>query len=111
MEFKKTPHTARGAVGVFTYDLYKGGYYKKLAFMFSVPYDYNLYSNWHASGIFGMHKACDYNLFYEMYNSGENGFTRRKGGSRITHTDGGLMVRSTMADTYTPVMTVEILGK
>ena len=108
VEFTKIGHTATGAVGVFTYDL--SGSSKKLAFMFSVPYDYNLYSNWHAAGIYGAGKSCDYNLYYEMYYNGEYGFVRRKGGSGITHSDGRFTVRSTMADTYTPVMTLEILG-
>jgi len=105
-EFQKTAHTARGAVGVFTYELQSCN--KKLAYMFSVPFDYNLYSNWHAGGFFGKSKDCNYDLFYEMYNSAENGFLRRKGGNSFSHTDGGFKVQATMTDTYTPEMTVDI---
>ena len=48
--FAKTGNTARGSIGVFTYDLSLNGSdsTKKMAIMFSVPYDFNLYSNWHA---------------------------------------------------------------
>ncbi|KAK0135979.1 DELTA-actitoxin-Aas1a [Merluccius polli] len=41
-----------GAVGVFTYDLVNSGSETpwKIAVMFSVPYDFNLYDNWFAVG-------------------------------------------------------------
>ena len=112
VEFTKTAHTACGAVGVFTYDIHnprRKSASKELAFMFSVPYDYNLYSNWYAAGLFGQSKNCDYDLYTEMYYNTESRFVRRKGGSNITYRDGDFRVSATMADTYTPIMSVKIV--
>ncbi|XP_061095083.1 DELTA-sagatoxin-Srs1a-like [Conger conger] len=49
--FGQTKGTARGSVGVLTYDIAKDRKIeavKRLAIMFSVPFDYNLYENWFA---------------------------------------------------------------
>ncbi|CAL8318426.1 unnamed protein product [Lota lota] len=74
--FKKTPHTACGTVGVFTYDLFNTSSQtmEKLAVMFSVPYDFNLYSNWFAVGVFSSNKNCDHDLYREMYYNNKCGF-------------------------------------
>ncbi|XP_053194212.1 uncharacterized protein LOC128378671 [Scomber japonicus] len=50
-QFIKTPHTACGSVGVFTYDLLKKDAeqpIEKIAVMFSVPYDFGPYKNLYA---------------------------------------------------------------
>ncbi|KAG9330394.1 hypothetical protein JZ751_025534, partial [Albula glossodonta] len=48
--FNKTAGAARGAVGVMTYDITNSSneVFQRLAIMFSVPYDYNLYENYFA---------------------------------------------------------------
>ncbi|CAL8298047.1 unnamed protein product [Merluccius merluccius] len=82
--FTKPMGTATGAVGVFTYDLahhQTKDYNAVLAVMFSVPFDYNLYSNWCAAGIFFRGIECDYNLFDLLYNGEEFSFVRAKGGA------------------------------
>ena len=62
---RKTSYAARGAVGVMTYYIPK--IHRTLAVMFSVPYDYNWYSNWWNVELnYGEHKA-DYNMYYGMY--------------------------------------------
>jgi len=44
-----------------TYDLFernRNDYIETLAIMFSVPWDYNLYKNWFAVGIYPKGKEC-----------------------------------------------------
>ncbi|KAK2833831.1 hypothetical protein Q5P01_017720 [Channa striata] len=110
--FIKTPHTARGSVGVFTYDLCKNSEHQnsgKMAVMFSNPYDFNLYANWFAVGVFDVDKRCDYDLYREMYYSEERGFVRgeAKCGS-LTYESDVVTIRATMSDSYTPVVTVQV---
>ena len=81
--FSSTLLTACGSVGVFTYKLVHDphrDYNAVLALMFSVPFDYNLYSNWCAAGIFCRGTECDNHLFELMYYGAEMGFVRVKGG-------------------------------
>ncbi|KAF3700643.1 DELTA-sagatoxin-Srs1a [Channa argus] len=110
--FIKAPHTASGSVGVFTYDLYQNSTKQnrgKMAVMFSNPFDFNLYSNWFAVGVFDMNKQCDYDLYNEMYYNEVNGFVRSeaKCGS-LTYTSEGVTIRATMSDSYQPVIKVQL---
>ncbi|XP_044040340.1 bryoporin-like [Siniperca chuatsi] len=110
--FIKTPDTACGSVGVLTYDLQNASTEKcdgKMAVMFSVPYDFNVYSNWYAVGVFDENKVCDNSLYEEMYHNAENGFVRgqaKDGG--LTYKGKGVAVRATMSDSYTPVIEVQV---
>ncbi|XP_029984983.1 bryoporin-like [Sphaeramia orbicularis] len=110
--FTKTPHAARGSVGVFTYDLLDQPTKKptvKVAVMFSVPYDFNLYSNWFAVGIFNTCTECNYDLYYKMYNNTGQTFRRRKAdGKTLTHKGCDVTVMATMSNSYQPVMKVEV---
>ncbi|CAK6980509.1 DELTA-thalatoxin-Avl1a-like [Scomber scombrus] len=110
--FTKTPQTACGSVGVFTYDLLNGStkqHDARLAVMFSNPYDFNLYSNWYAVGVFDTAKTCDHELYKQMYNSAENGFVRGKAkGSGLTYSSHHVTIRATMSDGYQPVMKVQV---
>ena len=110
VEFRKTALTATGAVGVFTYNLCspQSDCSTKVAYMFSVPYDFNLYSNWHAVGLFGADMSTNKYLYEYMYYENNVRFTREKAGKYITYVDGGFKFFSTMANTYTPEMTLEI---
>ncbi|KAF3700645.1 DELTA-actitoxin-Afr1a [Channa argus] len=110
--FAKTPHTACGSVGVFTYDLYQNSTKQnrgKMAVMFSNPYDFNMHSNWFAVGVFDMNKQCDCNLYNEMYYNEEKGFVRgeAKFGS-LTYTSHGVTIRATMSDSYQPVINLQL---
>ncbi|XP_040917647.1 DELTA-sagatoxin-Srs1a-like [Toxotes jaculatrix] len=110
--FIKTPHTACGSVGVFTYDLLSEStrqYRGRVAVMFSVPYDFNLYSNWYAVGVFGLDMHCDKHLYEMMYYNAERGFVRGKAkGPSLTHKGNDVTIRATMSDSYQPVIKVQV---
>ncbi|KAL6478453.1 hypothetical protein MHYP_G00142880 [Metynnis hypsauchen] len=110
--FSKTPHTACGSVGVLTYQIRSnaGKHVGELAIMFSVPYDYNQYENMFALGIYAPNKACDKNLYSEMY-YGNGLFKRGKGtGSVITYSGKGAQVKGTMSDFGQSIIRVEFWG-
>ncbi|XP_064815477.1 DELTA-sagatoxin-Srs1a-like [Oncorhynchus masou masou] len=110
--FTKTAGTARGAVGVFTYELFNPSNNNDteiIAVMFSVPFDYNLYSNWFAVGIFNNCKLCDQTLYHEMYNSVERKFVRGEGdGSSITYKGDHVTIKASMSCGSSAVMKVEV---
>ncbi len=60
---------ARGAVGVITYDFANEPNPHRLAIMYSVPYDYNLYENWFKLSVIAPDVALDDSLFDDMYNN------------------------------------------
>ncbi|XP_029996031.1 bryoporin-like [Sphaeramia orbicularis] len=113
--FVKTPNTACGSVGVITYDLQDNKTQqstKKMAVMFSVPYDFNFYSNVYAVGIFDHSRECDKTLYNEMI-SGSGSFARKKAkepGSLI-YEGGTFTIMATMSDTYQPVIKLRISQK
>jgi len=107
--FAKTPHSARGAVGVLTYKLsIPSGKDQRLAVMFSVPYDFNLYCNWFAVGVFDENQSCDCHLYYEMYHNSSKYFMRAKGGGNINFKHEGVVIEASMTDTKTPKLTVKL---
>lgn len=57
---------ATGSVGVLTY--YMKGANKTLAVLFSVPFDYNLYSNWWDAKVYPGRKTADNDMYKELYN-------------------------------------------
>ncbi|XDV17129.1 hypothetical protein PO909_016542 [Leuciscus waleckii] len=114
--FCKTSGTARGSVGVLTYDLFeqkRKDYIETLAIMFSVPYDYNLYSNWFAVGIYPKERNCDRCLYKEMYyQENQQGFVREEGnGSGITFEGKCLDIRATMSPLGRAIIKVEVWDK
>ncbi|XP_075998794.1 uncharacterized protein LOC142992313 [Genypterus blacodes] len=110
--FIKTPNTACGSVGVFTYDLVRNDTKRshgKMAVMFSVPYDFNMHSNWYAVGIFYTTKSCDYDLYHQMYEGRERSFSRATAkGPSLQYNCKHVTIRANMSDTYQPVMKVEV---
>ena len=56
---------ATGAVGVMTYHI--PSIQKTLAVLFSVPFDYNLYSNWWDVKLYSGKKWAGYSIYDNMY--------------------------------------------
>ena len=83
-------------------------YKETLAIMFSVPYDYNLFSNWCAVGIFESGRACDKSLFNEMYNKNGVSFTRGKAGSQIRYEGNFHSLKASMSDYASSILKVEL---
>lgn len=81
--------------------------------MFSVPYDYNIYQNWMAVGIYDKDKACDESLYKEMYYDKESkGFVRQKSnGSILTFEGDELDIMCTMSPMGRAIMKVEVWDK
>ncbi|XP_034063681.1 DELTA-thalatoxin-Avl1a-like [Gymnodraco acuticeps] len=113
--FTKTPNTARGSVGVFTYDLLKKDKKpaaEKIAVMFSVPYDFVSFKNWYALGVFDKSKQCDVGLYNQMYNDNQTTFRRQiPDGSCLTYEGDHITIMATMSDAYEPVIKVQVTQK
>ncbi|XP_015241421.1 PREDICTED: DELTA-stichotoxin-Hcr4a-like [Cyprinodon variegatus] len=116
--FTKSRGKATGSVGVLTYDLFErsqNDYIETLAIMFSVPWDYNLYKNWFAVGIYKKGRNCDEALFKEMYYEKkqlEHGFVRGEAnGSGINYIGNFLDIKATMCPMGNSIMKVEIWDK
>lgn len=76
---KTSGPVATGVVGVFTY--YIRDIHKTLAVMFSIPFDYNLYSNWFDAQVYSGKIWADHGLYEQMYYDdpfrGNNGWHER----------------------------------
>ncbi|XP_008300101.1 cytolysin Src-1-like [Stegastes partitus] len=110
--FTKTANTARGVVGVVTYDLVDESTQEcagKMAVMFSVPYDFNLYSNWYAVGVFEEGEECSFDLYDHMYNNTDSTFVRgRASESSLSHEGELVAILASMSDSYQPMIKVEV---
>lgn len=97
---------ARGVVGVFTYYFPKIS--KTLAVMFSVPFDYNWYSNWFDVRLYHGYKRADEGLYDQMYNDdpfeGDDGWYRRNLGS-------GLKMKGAMSSSGQATIEIHILKR
>ncbi|XP_039990809.1 DELTA-stichotoxin-Hcr4a-like [Xiphias gladius] len=114
--FSKTSAKTSGAVGVLTYDLFEkhtNCAKETIAIMFSVPYDYNMYKNWLAVGIYREGKECNEALYKEMYyNKKQEGFVREEAnGSGITYEGASLDIKATMSPMGRAILKVEVWDK
>jgi len=114
--FGKTSAKATGAVGVLTYDLFErhsNTVKETLAIMFSVPYDYNLYKNWLALGIYHQGKEVNEKLYKEMYyNKEQQGFVREEAkGCGLTFEGSVLDIKATMSPMGRSILKVEVWDK
>uniref|UniRef100_A0A3Q3GSS2 DELTA-stichotoxin-Hmg2b-like n=1 Tax=Kryptolebias marmoratus TaxID=37003 RepID=A0A3Q3GSS2_KRYMA len=111
--FSKHGGKATGAVGVLTYDLFErhsNCAREVVAIMFSVPYDYNMYKNWHAIGIYSQDKECNEGLYKEMYyNKDQQGFKRQEAtGCDLTYEGQSLDIKATMSPMGRAILKVEL---
>ncbi|XP_033501393.1 actinoporin-like protein [Epinephelus lanceolatus] len=116
--FSKSRGGATGSIGVMTYDLFErsqNDYIESVAIMFSVPWDYNLYKNWFAVGIYKKGRNCDKDLYKEMYyekKQTEHGFVREEAtGSGINYVGNYLDIKATMSPLENAIMKVEVWDK
>ncbi|XP_014048388.1 DELTA-stichotoxin-Hcr4a [Salmo salar] len=114
--FSKSSAKATGSYGVLTYDLFeksRNDYIETVALMFGVPWDYNVYKNWFAVGIFNKGRACDVSLYKEMYNEkNQKGFIREEAnGSGISYEGNYLDIKATMSPMGRAIMKVEVWDK
>ena len=113
VEFTKTPNTACGSVGIFTYELLNTSTKdttEQIAVLFKVPFDLNLKSNEFAVGVFDISRNCNHGLFQDMSKNKGNAFVRGKAkGSALTHKGQDFTVMATMSDCYTPVIRVQVM--
>ncbi|XP_034083450.1 DELTA-stichotoxin-Hmg2b-like [Gymnodraco acuticeps] len=114
--FVKDDHTATGAVGVLTYELFDMSNRhcnEVIAIMFSVPFDYNFYKNWLGVGIFEHTRECNEKLFKHMYNEKDfTNFLRHEAeGSGVTYKGRMVDVRACMSDEGKAIIKLELYDK
>lgn len=110
-QFAKIAGTATGSVGVFTYDMTRDEENKKMAIMWSVPFDYNVYSNWYAMGIYDdSNRTCDSLLFKEMYyHKNSQSFSRYQSDNRSeTYQRDNVRIKCKMTNCCEPTLIIDI---
>ena len=114
--FTKDDNTATGAVGLLTYDLFHMATrvcVERMAILFSVPYDHNLYKNRLAVGVVLQSSECDKHLYKMMYDGKDlSHFSRADANGcgleyRAEHVD----VRATMSSVGKGILKVELYDK
>ena len=114
--FTKDDNTATGAVGLLTYDMFHRPSRvcsERLAIMFSVPFDRNLYKNRLAVGVVERSAACDGRLHDRMYDGKEpGGFARSEAdGSGLVYNATYADLRATMSSVGKAIVKVELYDK
>lgn len=117
--FTKTSGSTKGAVGVLTYNIIRegcGDSKEMLAIIFSVPFDYNIYKNWVAVGIYDQppnnQEKSTKKLYEEMYYKNQTSFTRAEAnGCCIVYKGKVLDVMCTISPTGRSIMKVELWDK
>lgn len=114
--FTKDDNTATGAVGLMTYDLFHMQTRvcsNRMAIMFSVPFDHNLYKNRLAVGVVEHSQACDKQLYNQLYDGKDfSNFVRSDANGcglefKATYVD----LRATMSSTGKAIVKVELYDK
>ncbi|KAK0131079.1 DELTA-sagatoxin-Srs1a [Merluccius polli] len=114
--FTKDDNTASGAVGVLTYELFEMRQRycnEKMAVMFSVPFDYNLYKNWLGVGIMSCSGPSDEELYNLMYYEKDfkESLRHEADGSGVMYTGKMLDVRGTMSSEGRAIIKLELYDK
>ncbi|XP_041813588.1 bryoporin-like [Chelmon rostratus] len=114
--FTKDDHTATGSVGLLTYDLFhmqSRVCSDRIAVMFSVPFDQNLYKNLLAVGVVEQSRACDEHLYGQMYDGKDlSNFVRSEAnGSGLQYKATYVDLRATMSSNGKAIVKVELYDK
>ncbi|XP_041634338.1 bryoporin-like [Cheilinus undulatus] len=114
--FIKDDHTATGAVGLLTYDLFhmqSRVSSDRMAIMFSVPFDCNIYKNRLAVGVVEQSQACDKHLYDQMYEGKDlkNCTRSEKPGCGLVYRATYVDVRATMSTVGKAIVKVELYDK
>ncbi|KAM8844715.1 uncharacterized protein AB9W97_000176 [Spinachia spinachia] len=114
--FTKDDNTATGSVGLLTYDLFhmqSRVCSERVAIMFSVPFDHNLYKNRLAVGVFEQSRACDKRLYQQLYDGKDlTGFTRSDThGTGVVQQTSYIDLRATMSSIGKAIVKVELYDK
>ncbi|KAJ3601018.1 hypothetical protein NHX12_031991 [Muraenolepis orangiensis] len=114
--FDKDDNSATGAVGLLTYDLFTmqtRACSQRVAFMFSVPFDHNIYKNRVALGVVELSRACDKQLYEQMYGGKDVAFCvcSDANGSGMVHKTPHVELRATMSTVGKAILKVEIYDK
>ncbi|XP_023269534.1 bryoporin-like [Seriola lalandi dorsalis] len=114
--FTKDDNTATGAVGLLTYDLFhmqSRVCSERMAIMFSVPFDHNLYKNRLAVGVVEHSRACDKHLYDQMYDGKDlSSFTRSEAnGCGLEYKAKSVDLRATMSSIGKAIVKVELYDK
>nr|XP_055047669.1 DELTA-thalatoxin-Avl1b-like isoform X2 [Misgurnus anguillicaudatus] len=112
--FTKTQFSARGAVGVLTYDLFhikNQVCTERMAILFSVPFDYTQYVNVLGVGVFDITCECNKGLYdYMYYGKNPRHFTSMRANvSGITYKAQMVELRADMSNVGKAIMKLEIV--
>ena len=97
--------TATGCVGVIAYKMSDGN---TLGVLFSVPFDYNLYSNWWDAKIYQGEREANYDMYKDLY------YGDPFKGDDSWHEKtllGGIQMTGYMASSGTPTLLIRIRNK
>ncbi|XP_036944943.1 bryoporin-like [Acanthopagrus latus] len=114
--FTKDDNTATGAVGLLTYDLFhmqSRVCSDRVAIMFSVPFDHNLYKNRLAVGVVEQSRDCDKHLYDQLYDGKDlSNFTRsEQHGAGLLYRATYVDLRATMSSVGKAIVKVELYDK
>uniref|UniRef100_A0A3Q2P1B8 Bryoporin-like n=1 Tax=Fundulus heteroclitus TaxID=8078 RepID=A0A3Q2P1B8_FUNHE len=114
--FTKDDNTATGAVGLLTYDLFhmqSRVCSERMAIMFSVPFDRNIYANRLAVGVVENSRACDKHLYDHMYDGKDLSHAARSdaNGCGLEYKAPYVDLRATMSTTGKAIVKVELYDK
>lgn len=110
--FCKYSSQAQGPFGVIMYDIVRSNTAVcRLAIMFSVPFDRNLYKNYIGLGIFEQSQPCNADLLQKMYYNTENDFkTAAATGGGISFESKGYTIKGTMSQGLGAYMWITVLN-
>ncbi|XP_047213633.1 bryoporin-like, partial [Girardinichthys multiradiatus] len=114
--FTKDDNTATGAVGLLTYDLFhmqNRVCSERMAVMFSVPFDHNIYKNRLAVGVVEHSRACDKHLYDQMYDGNDlsNFAHSEANGCGLEYKAAYVDLIATMSTTGKAIIKVELYDK